>query len=298
MIHFCTTYSSNEGDWIRDKIQSEKKSGKKIWLQFGLSANPWHLGHESYVQAIANALLPNLISLVPAKVSPFKGDIPQGAPLIKKEMMWAALAQYVEKCPDSDECQTIVDTQELDAPGPFSFTWETVKNVWERAQEENAVNYFLLTTETVEEFYCWTHSLYIVEHATIVYGDRPGTNFDKIKMVNKLRAIDQIARSQGITETGTSADYATLAKNGHIAGATIEFLIGNGKTERMEIPAFKVRPIHPKVIEALNRGYIPVSGNKDVSSTEIRNKINADLSIDEDVGPLVAEVITRHGLYK
>jgi nicotinic acid mononucleotide adenylyltransferase len=163
---------------------------------------------------------------------------------------------------------------------------------------EKAGIYLLLTDETAEDFYSWTQPLYIVEHATLVYGNRPGTTFDKEKLIDKLRKIDAVARQQGIIETATNAELTEMVKQGVIQGAKISVKTGTGETVEMDIPAAKIRPIHPKVIDALDHGHVPVTGTKVVSSTEIRNNIQNGLPIAELVGEKVAAMIERHGLYK
>lgn len=155
-----------------------------------------------------------------------------------------------------------------------------------------------MTDESAEGFHTWVNPLYIVEHATLVYGNRPGTSFDKTKLVDTLRKIEEIAQESGVSETTTNDELKAMIAQGQIKDTKVQVQTDNGSVVEVTVPASKIRRINAKVIDALDHGYIPVAGTKNVSSTEIRKNIASNESIASHVGEKVEEVIRKHGLYK
>ena len=284
-----------ESSWIFSKIEEDKASHKKIWLNFGLSANPVHLGHLTYLSEIADKIEADIVSLIPSKHNPFKQGISQGTVEQKKEMMKAALVTY--KCLSHSDAETFVDEQELNRQTPYSFTWETVQNISKKALEKNATIYLLLTDESAKDFYCWKEPLYIVRHATLIYGKRPGAHFDQAMLVDELRKIDMVARKLGIQEIATSDELSKMVEEGIIQDVEIEVEGMNGEKIKKIIAARKIRCIHPEVVEAIERGYVPLTGKINVSSSEIRLNIQSGVDVTHQVGEKIAAVIQKHGLY-
>lgn len=249
-------------------IAKHREEGKKIWVLFGLSANPIHLGHVSYVERIAEALRPDRIIVIPAKVNPQKTDIFQLDAIRKEETARAAFA-HREALASFD---VVIDTRELKRE-EASYTWKTVGEVSREAIAAGAELYLLMTDETAEGFPTWYEPKFIAEHATIVYGSRPGASFDKIKFINTLKKINELA-------------IAAFSKDTEVEVAT-----SSGERTTVKIEGRHIRRIDPTVIEALDRGHIPVAGTLSVSSTEIRECLDKGESIDHLVGREVTALL-------
>lgn len=91
-----STVTSVSTTWIGKKIEAEKNNSKQIWLRFGLSANPIHLGHTAYLNEVAKAISPHKVTIIPAKSNWQKDGIAQGTPQQKEEMTRAAVRQHNE----------------------------------------------------------------------------------------------------------------------------------------------------------------------------------------------------------
>lgn len=281
--------------WVGRRIQQLHDEGKKVYLRYGLSANPIHLGHPAYLQEVADALNPDKVIVTPAKANPLKEGIKQGTAEQKERITEVAVKQHFERMGKPVGWQ--IDKQELFRTGD-SFTWVTLRDIESEVKKENAETFFLITDESAEEFHMWYNPLFIVEHCTLIYGNRPGKNFDKEKFINTLRAIDGYAEHLGLKEEMTNSELKALRDNKTIMDLSCQVENKNGEMEEVVIEARKIRRINPKVIEALENGYIPVAGTIEISSTTLRNKLANDEAVDHFVGPDVAQLIKQYELYK
>lgn len=262
-------------NFIERKIETEKKEGKQIWLQFGLSANPMHLGHVSYLNEMVKALQPDRVTVVPTKVNPWKTSIPQLTPQQKEEVAKAAL---------SDHPDWRVDTQELYSQEECSYTWKAIYHISKEAKEKNASLYLMMTDETAESFYKWEGADFIVGKATIVYGERPGTTFDKTLFLNTLHKINELVIARGIL--ADTIDIQVESGHGTMVARTLK---------KDDIPGV---PISDAVIKAMEEGYVPVKGTIEVSSSLIRENAAKGLSIVGLVGQKVADLVKQYRLFE
>ena len=216
---------------IYQEVQKVKASGKKVWLVFGSSMNPPHLGHIRYVEVLESVIEPDKVILIPTKINPFKEGSLQFSPEEKEALVKAAIGKR----------SWTIDNQELLREGS-SYTYETINVLFERAEKENAILLLTLTDETASQFHKWRHPEQIVQKATLVYGNRAGS-------------------SQG-NEFVLSLKTAT--------------------------------PLVPEIIiEAVEKGFLPVSGPLEVSSTQIRELLSQGADTSHLVGAEVAAILQK-----
>ncbi len=146
---------------IYQQIQNDKKAGYKIWLLFGLSANPIHLGHINYLHIIASILNPDRVLVIPAKVNPWKNPHDQCTAEQKLKMVRLATKSHPEWS---------VETIELERKG-LSYTFQTIEALSQKI-DQHVKLCLLLTDETASTFHKWNHVESILKHAYIVYGVR------------------------------------------------------------------------------------------------------------------------------
>lgn len=281
---------------LLNKIRIEQSEGKKIWLAYGVSANPLHYGHLNYLHKIIDLLNPDKALLIPAKCSPFKQSERQINPEIKKKVLEAVIEGYEGS--RGLNGKITLDYREIESQdeGP-SYTYLTIHQLWQKAQQENAALYYLLSSETIETFYRWTYPAKIVEEATVMYGGRPEYPFDQGQLMSQLEAIDKAAREQGFDEIATSAEHAQLVQSGKIGDADVSILTAEGEERRVTIPAKAIRPIPATVLHAIRNGYLPITGDISISSTTIREMMKRQEPIDQYVGSKAARLMEEHQLY-
>ncbi len=280
----------------KEKIDKDRSQGKAIWLVFGMSANPPHYGHLSYAARAAEYLGVDETFIFPAKASPFKEGIEQGSLEMKKELLAAVIESYAAEFGLS--CPMTADFRELNSPGSCSYTYLALEELSGEAKKANAALYYLLSNETVKKFYLWTHPRRIVELATLVYGDRLGFPSLRDEIVSQLRAIDRAAREQAVPVVETAHEHRALVKMHRIKGAHLSFLTASGQIRELFVPAEEMRPIDPKIFEAIQNGHLPVSGLYDISSTQIRRFVNEKKDFAPYLGSKAARLIEEWELYK
>ncbi|MEI8366341.1 MAG: hypothetical protein WCF65_07970, partial [Parachlamydiaceae bacterium] len=162
---------------VYNKIQADRAAGKKIWLVFGLSANPIHLGHVHYLDLFTRYLNPDRVIVIPNKFNPQKNPQNQCSIAQKIKTCQAAIAGHKN---------WELDRRELEREGP-SYSWKTVEELTGEAGSAARI-YFLLTDETAESLPTWvfppaiteketpeeyeSRRNFIPDRVTIVYGGR------------------------------------------------------------------------------------------------------------------------------
>lgn len=266
---------------ISQKIAEEKSAGNQIMLLYGWTGMPPQVGHTSYLEEAVKAILPTEVRVVPNKVSPFKvGNETYGiTPQQKLEMTKRSLTDHPEY---------VIDDQELNREGA-SYTWMTIDALTKGLNKTKI--YLLVSDETAEEFYAWGRVNYIMENTTLVFGNRPGMNFDLEKLERRMRAINKLAENCAVKSVKRGEKEVKVIE---IHGVDVESVTIEGK----EVPASKIVKIDEKAYEVLRQGYMPFAGKVDISSTQIRERISKGEPITGLVHPKLEEYIQKEGLFK
>lgn len=270
---------------ITKKIADEKMQQYGIMLLYGWTGMPPQVGHTSYLEEAVKALQPTEVRVVPNKVSPFKvGNETYGiTPDQKLEMTKRSL---------SDHPDYVIDDQELKREGA-SYTWMTIDSLCQKMNNENikAKIYLLVSDETAEEFYAWGRVRYILDNTTLVFGNRPGMHFDMDRLEKRMREINRLAETHLIKTVKRGDKEVKVIE---IDGAEHESLTIEGK----EVPASKIVKIEECAYDVLRKGHMPFSGKVDISSTQIRKRIEEKQPITGLVHPRLEEYIKSEGLFQ
>lgn len=217
---------------IYQEVQKTKAAKKQIWLIFGSSMNPPHLGHVTYLEVLESLIQPDRVIVIPAKINPHKQGSLQFSPEEKEVLVKAAIGKR----------SWTLDNQELLREGT-SYTYQTIDCLFEKAEKENAVLFLTLTDETASQFHKWSRPEQIVQKAVLIYGKRPGNTNSGNQFIDSLKMLSP--------------------------------------------------PISQEILDALEKGFLPIAGPFEVSSTEIRQLLTEGKDTSHLVGPEVVALLQR-----
>lgn len=187
----------------------------------------------------------------------------------------------------SDHPEYVIDDWELNREA-VSYTWMTLEHLREKSKDKI---YFLVSDETAEEFYAWGRPDHIMESATLVFGNRPGTHFDWERLEKRMREINRLAEQHLIkTVKRGEKDVKVIS----IDGVDLEELTIEGKA----VPASKIVKIDERIYNYVRSGYVPFAGKVEISSTEVRRRISEGEPITGLVHKRLEEYLLTNGLFK
>ena len=165
---------------------------------FGGTFDPVHYGHLQLAETCRQELSLDQLRIIPARNPPHKPGQQITDGNARAEMVALAVSGYPE---------FVVDRRELRRQGP-SFTVDTLQ---ELADENSGADlFFLMGTDSLEEFPEWREPERIAELATVVAVNRPGHPLPGTgELVNRLGA-SLAARIRLLTHPGTDISASDL----------------------------------------------------------------------------------------
>lgn len=130
---------------------------------FGGSFDPPHFGHLLVAQAIQESLSLDKLIFIPAFKAPHKTEKKQSDSKHRSRMIELAI---------EDNPNFNVDSYEMDKEG-VSYTVDTVKEFRKRYPEKENELFFIIGSDSLQEFHTWKDHFVILKHCHLVVAGRP-----------------------------------------------------------------------------------------------------------------------------
>jgi len=167
-----------------------------------------------------------------------------------------------------------ISTVELEHPDR-PYTYETIETL-SSFYGEQATLFFVMGSDSFEELHLWREPMRVLSKSNLIVAARPG-----YQMVNP--SLLEIATGMG-AGAGSSGEQAR----------------DQTKHSPVSIVDLRQQPAAPMSVghDARNNIYLTEYVKRDISSTDIRQRVSEGLSVADLVPAQVAEYIGKYGLYR
>jgi len=254
---------------------------------FGGSFDPIHLGHLNIAIELAERHKLDEVLVCPTSQSPFKKEKP---PIASKEHRRAMVTAAISPLPNF----TLLDF-ELQKSMPC-YTIDTIRQLIaiDEQHKKNKSYFLLLGEDAIEHFHAWREVEELVKLATPLIGSRQNKGLLK----DNLKYFDSARQSQIEAQRSERRSPSPIGKGEEEERFVAVAASQNALDYPLAVPkSFPQKGLSPALLSAIEKGLtqIPLM---EISSTEIRNRLEKGLYCGHLLPAKVWDYIQQHELYE